>query len=155
MGGYFMGAQDNAAAIQAFNDAFNARNVDALVALCTPDVQLINVANGATFSGSDGVRQFFSGWTTAFPDGKVQNTAVVADDQRAVIEFTGRGTQTGPLVGPEMTVPATGKTAEIRFLSINEMRDGKIARSRLYFDAMGMLVQLGVVPAPARAQAGG
>lgn len=150
-----MGAQDNAAVVQAFNDAFNARNVDAAVALCTPNAQLANVANGATFSGPDGVRQFFQSWTTAFPDGKVQNTAVVADDQRAVVEFTGRGTQTGPLVGPEMTVPATGKTAEIHFLAIAEMQQGKIAGMRLYFDAMGLLVQLGVVPAPAQVQARG
>ncbi|HKV85533.1 MAG TPA: ester cyclase [Ktedonobacterales bacterium] len=150
-----MGAQDNATAIQAFNDAFNARNVEAGVALCTPDVTLANVANGATFNGPDGVRQFFQGWTTAFPDGKVQNTAIVADDQRAVVEFIGRGTQTGPLVGPEMTVPATGKTAEIHFVGIAEMRQGKIAGMRLYFDAMGMLIQLGVVPAPAQVQARG
>ena len=150
-----MGAQDNAAAVQAFNDAFNARQADAAAALCTPDVQLTNIANGASFSGPDGVRQFFQVWTTAFPDGKVQNTAVVADDQRAVVEFTGRGTQTGPLEGPGMTVPATGKPVEIRFIAICEMQAGKIANLRLYFDAMGMLIQLGVAPAPAQARAGG
>jgi steroid delta-isomerase-like uncharacterized protein len=150
-----MGAQDNATAVQAFNDAFNARNVDAAVALCTPNVQIANVANGATFSGPDGVRQFFQGWTTAFPDGKVQNTSIVADDQRGVVEFTGHGTQTGPLEGPGMTIPATGKPAEIRFIAICEMQQGKIASMRLYFDSMGMLIQLGVVPAPAQAQARG
>lgn len=150
-----MGAQDNAAAVQAFNDAFNARDVDAAVALCTPSVQLTNVANGATFSGPDGVRQFFSAWTTAFPDGKVTNTAIVADDQRGVVEFTGRGTQTGPLEGPGMTIPATGKPVEIRFIAICEAQAGKISGLRLYFDSMGMLIQLGVVPAPAQARAGG
>lgn len=150
-----MGAQDNAAAVRAFNDAFNARDLDAAAALCTPSVQLTNVANGATFSGPDGVRQFFQRWTTAFPDGKVTNTAIVADDQRAVLEFTGRGTQTGPLEGPGQTIPPTGKPVEIRFISISEMQMGKIASVRLYFDAMGMLVQLGVIPAPAHVQAGG
>jgi steroid delta-isomerase-like uncharacterized protein len=130
MGGDPVGAQDNAAAIQDFNDAFNARNTDAAIALCTPDAEVLTVGIGQTFRGPDGIRQFFLGWTTAFPNGKVQTTSIVADESHAVIEFVGRGTQTGPLVGPDGTVPPTGKSAETRFISVSEFRDGKIARSR-------------------------
>jgi steroid delta-isomerase-like uncharacterized protein len=155
MGGNPVGAQDNAALAQALNDAFNTRSFDAAVALCTPDAEVTNVATGQTFRGPDGVREFMSGFATAFPDGTVQTITIVADESHAVIEFVGRGTQTGPLVGPGGTVPPTGKSAETRFLEVFEMRDGKIARSRLYYDLMGMLAQLGLVPAPAPVQAGG
>lgn len=150
-----MGAQDNAAALQAFNDAFNARDVDKAIALCTPDVELLNIATGATFRGPDGVRQFFQVWATAFPDSKVTTRTLTASDTTAVMEFTGYGTQTGPLVGPQGTIPPTGRVGDTMFVSICEMSGGKIARSRLYFDLGSLLAQLGVVPAPAQVQAGG
>lgn len=150
-----MGAQDNAATLQAFNDAFNARDVDKAISLCTPDAETLMVATGQTFHGSDGVRQFFQGWTTAFPDGKVTTRTLTADDNTAVVEFTGHGTQTGPLVGPLGTIPPTGRAADTLFVSVCEMSGGKIARSRLYFDMGTLLAQLGIVPTTAQAQAGG
>lgn len=150
-----MGAQDNAAAARALNDAFNARDIEAAIALCTPDVELVNVPEGTTLRGPDGVRQFFEGWTTAFPDANVETKTVVADENTAVIEFIGRGTQTGPLVGQAMTIPPTGKRVELTFIAISDMRGGKIASIRNNFDMLSMLTQLGLVPAPAHVQAGG
>lgn len=150
-----MSAQDNAATVQAFNDAYNARDVDKAIALCTPDADLLNVATGDTFHGPDGVRQFFQVWATAFPDSNVTTKTLTADDNTAVIEFLAHGTQTGPLVGPQGTIPPTGRVAETMFVSVCELRDGKVARSRLYFDSASMLAQLGVVPAPVQVQAGG
>lgn len=150
-----MSAQDNAATLQAFNDAYNARDVDKAIALSTPDAEVLTVPTGVTLRGPDGVRQFFQVWTTAFPDSTVTTSTLTAGDNTAVIEFVGRGTQTGPLVGPQGTIPPTGRVGETMFVSVCEMRDGKIARSRLYFDLGSLLAQLGVVPAPAQAQAGG
>ena len=148
-----MSAADNAAAVQAVNDAFNARDVNAAIALSTPDVETINMATGERFIGSDGLRQFFAGWMTAFPDGKVETVSITAGEQSAVIEFTGHGTQTGPLHSPSGDIPPTGRSTEIHFVSVDEFQQGKISRTRLYFDALGLMVQLGVIPAPARAQA--
>jgi predicted ester cyclase len=118
------------------------------MALSTADVEVINVATGETLHGSQGLRQFLQGWATAFPDSTVETTRVVADEQGAAMEFTGRGTQTGPLRGPMGEIPPTGKSVTAPFAQALEMRQGKVARTRLYFDAMGMLVQLGVIPAP-------
>lgn len=148
-----MSAADNAAAVQAFNDAFNVRDLNAAIALTTPDVELVDMASGMRFTGPDGVRHFLGGWTTAFPDSKTETTSITASDQSAVIEFVGRGTQTGPLQGPAGDIPPTGRPVEIHFVSVNEFQQGKVARARLYFDALGLMVQLGVIPAPAHAQA--
>lgn len=147
-----MSAADNVATMQAFNDAFNARDLNAAIALTTPDVELVDMASGARFAGPDGVRQFFMAWTTAFPDGRVETTATTANEQSAVIEFVGRGTQTGTFHTPSGDIPPSGRAIETRFISMNEFQQGKISRSRLYFDALGMMMQLGVIPAPARVQ---
>lgn len=146
-----MSAQENATNARALNDAFNARDWEAAMALSTADVEVINVATGETLHGPQGLRQFLQGWATAFPDSTVETTRVVANEQGAAMEFTGRGTQTGPLRGPMGEIPPTGKSVTVLFAQVIEMRQGKVARARLYFDAMGMLVQLGVIPAPTAA----
>ena len=145
-----MPAHDNAATARAFNDAFNARDWDAAAGMATADVEMVNVATGQRFQGPDGVRQFLQGWATAFPDGQVETTLVIADDRGAVVEFVGRGTQTGPLQGPAGDIPPTGRAVAVPFASILEMREGKIARGRLYFDSTTLLQQLGLIPDPAQ-----
>ena len=143
-----MSAQDNGRIATQFNDAFNARDWEGAVALCTPDVELVTVAADQTLRGSEGVLQFLQGWTSAFPDGKVETTRIIADDQGAVIEFTGAGTHSGPLQTPAGEISATGKPLTLQFCQYLELTGGKIARARLYFDSMSMLGQLGVLPAP-------
>jgi steroid delta-isomerase-like uncharacterized protein len=139
--------QNNAAVARAFNHAYNARDWDAAVALTTADVELVNVATGQTFTGSDGVRQFLQGWATAFPDSQVETTNVVGDEHGAAMEFVGRGAQTGPLQSPAGEIPPTGRSVDIPFCQMLAMRDGKIAQARLYFDLTTMLRQLGLMPA--------
>jgi steroid delta-isomerase-like uncharacterized protein len=143
-----MTAQDNAAAVRALNEAYNKRDWDGAIALTTPEVTFVNVATGQTFQGPEGVRRFLQGWAAAFPDSRVETTLVVADEQGAVMEFRGRGTQTGPLQSPAGDIPPTGRSVDVPFAQVVELQEGKIARARLYFDSMTLLQQLGVVPTP-------
>ena len=143
-----MAAQENAATVRALNEAYNARDWDAAIALTTPEVEFVNVATGETFQGPDGVRRFLGGWATAFPDSQVETTQVYASEDGAVLEFRGRGSQTGPLQSPAGDIPPTGRSVDVPFAQVLELREGKVARARLYFDSMTLLQQLGVVPAP-------
>jgi len=59
------------------------------------------------------------------------------------VRFTLRGTQTGDFLG----IPATGKPIEIvasAFLTVDE---GKVTHLRAQFDQLGLLKQLGALPA--------
>lgn len=49
-----MAAQDNAATARALNDAFNARDWRAAVALTTPSVELVNMARDSVITGPKG-----------------------------------------------------------------------------------------------------
>ncbi|MDQ3929522.1 MAG: ester cyclase [Chloroflexota bacterium] len=143
-----MSAQDNERTVAQFNETFNARDWEAAVALCTPDVELVTVPTGRSGYGAEGVRQFLQGWAAAFPDSRVETTKIIADDHSAMLEFTGAGTHGGPLQTPNGDIPPTGRQVAVQFCQILELRDGKIARARLYFDSMSMLGQLGLVPVP-------
>jgi steroid delta-isomerase-like uncharacterized protein len=68
-------------------------------------------------------------------------------DDRVVARWIGRGTHRAELMG----VPATGKTIEVEAISVFRIADGKIAEEWTVWDALGLLQQVGAVPAPAAA----
>jgi len=58
-----------------------------------------------------------------------------------------RGTHQGEFMG----IPPTGKPVTVTGMSIDRIVGGKFVEGWLNFDALGMLQQLGVIPAPGRA----
>jgi steroid delta-isomerase-like uncharacterized protein len=93
--------------------------------------------------GPEGYRTFFSGLRTAFPDVNVKLETMVADDDSIAIAYTLTGTQTGPLGA----IAPTGKKIKIRGMQIAKFKDGKMVERWGSSDELGMLQQLGVVPA--------
>lgn len=141
-----MSAQDNAALVRDVHDAWNGRDFDRILAHTAEDCEWVMMPTGQTFRGLDGMRQYASGWATAFPDGRVEDTSVIAGDNGGVIEFIGRGTHTGPLVSPAGEIPPTGRTLELPFCEVYRITNGKIVGGAIYFDMAGMLQQLGLMP---------
>jgi steroid delta-isomerase-like uncharacterized protein len=139
-------AQDNATIVRAHYDAFNRRDIDKNLSLVTPDVRWMNIPFDVNYTGHKGYREFLTNWTTAMPDIKAEVVNVVGGEEWTVVEFIGRGTHTGPLVGPQGTIPATQKKLDLKFCELLRVKDGQIAEAHLYFDAATMLRQLGVLP---------
>jgi predicted ester cyclase len=79
----------------------------------------------------------------------VEVVNVIAGENGGVAEFIGRGTHTGPLTGPAGTIPPTGRRIEFPLCDVWKVRDGRFAGNRCYYDLLGLLGQLGVIPAPA------
>ena len=106
-----------------------------------------------TYTGGDGqlqkgpeagmaVGQMFA---NAFPDGRIDIQSIHAAGNVAIIEFTGRGTHKGDLMG----IAPTGRQITIPVCDVIEVRDGKIITEREYMDMLHLMQQLGVAPAPA------
>lgn len=139
-------AQDNATLVRAYYDAFNSRDINKNLALVTEDVRWMNIPFNTNYSGRKGYRDFYDNWTTAMPDCRAEVVNVVATDEWTVVEFIGRGTHTGPLVGSQGTFPATQKKLDMKFCEVLRVRDGQIAEAHLYFDAATMMRQFGLLP---------
>ena len=137
--------QDNETLVRAVYDAYNDRAFDRVRDLVTDDVELVNVAFGETFRGPEGQRQFMENWAAAFPDSRIEVTKVIDGGDSVVVEFTGRGTHTGPLRAPAGEIAPTRKRVEVKFCEVHEVENGKIARGRSYFDSATMLRQLGLI----------
>ena len=82
------------------------------------------------------------GYLSAFPDMTFDVRHEFTAGDTSVIEFTASGTHQGELAG----IAPTGKSVSVDVCNIIEVRDGKIAREREYFDQLGMMQQLGVIP---------
>jgi steroid delta-isomerase-like uncharacterized protein len=134
-------------------DAWNRRDYDRLADLVAPDGQIIVVGSGDTYEGPDGSRQYNKMWADGFPDGEITIDRVIATEDCAVVEFTGRGTHTGTLVTPMGSIPATGKSVTLQLCDVTEFDGDKVRSQRTYFDTGSLMAQLGLAQ-PAAAQAG-
>ena len=146
--------QDNAALVRDVHQAWNKRDFDRIIALTSPEVEWVTMPTGQKFRGLDGMRQYAQGWATAFPDGRVEDSNLIASDNGGAVEFIGRGTHNGPLMSPSGEIPATGRRLEMSFCEIYRIKNGKIVGGAIYFDMATMLQQLGLMPVqPAAARA--
>jgi predicted SnoaL-like aldol condensation-catalyzing enzyme len=83
-------------------------------------------------------------------EGAKQYAATMAEGDKVVTRWSAHGTHQGET---EDLGPATGNRMEITGISIERFYDGKVAESWDNYDALGMMQQLGLVPAPEQAQA--
>jgi steroid delta-isomerase-like uncharacterized protein len=81
----------------------------------------------------------------AFPDLRQDVEDAVADGDRVAVRFTARGTHEGPLMG----VPPSGRPVAVSGIAVMRVADGRVAEVWEVFDLMGMLQQIGAIPAPA------
>jgi len=110
------------------------------------DCEVIDVPSGVTSRGPDGYKQLILFFEEGFPDSGIEITNLFATDDQAVVEFIGRGTNTGPLHMPAGDVSPTGRVVEMRFCDVYRVSNGKIVSYRSYYDVFGFLYQLGLIP---------
>jgi predicted ester cyclase len=79
------------------------------------------------------------------PDLSAKLEDLVAEGDKVVVRFTAEGTHDGTLLG----VPPTGKRMRISGISIYRLAEGKFVEHWEEGDRLGLLQQLGVIPAPA------
>jgi steroid delta-isomerase-like uncharacterized protein len=130
------------AIVRRYFDAANRDDLAALDDLLSPDV-IDHGAYPGQAAGRDGFKQFFAFWRTAFPDLVYTIEDEIADGDRVVVRWTARGTHRGMYHG----VAPTGKRVTMSGIQINRLANGKIVEDWTRFDELGLLRQLGAIPA--------
>ena len=95
--------------------------------------------------GPDGIKEFITGYLTGFPDGRITIDEQLAEGDLVATRWTGRGTHQGEMMG----IPPTGKQVTVSGITISRVKNGKVVEEWSNWDTLGMLQQLGVVPAMA------
>lgn len=140
-----MGTEDTKAITRRFiNEAFNEGKLATIDEVLAADY--VNHLAGFDVVGRDGMKQFVGSYRAAFPDYSCTIEDQVAEGDKVVTRWTARGTQNGEFMG----IPPTGKHVSLEGVAIDRYASGQLAETWLAADVLGMLQQLGVVPAPQR-----
>ena len=127
-------------------EAFNKSDWDRYMALAGKGLYN-EVGTGRQLRGAE-ILSALQGWKKAMPDVKGSVTDAFSSGNKAVLEVTWKGTQTGPMDGPGGTLPASGKSQTTPAAWVFEFEDDKVKESHHYFDMMSFMRQIGAMPQP-------
>ena len=94
--------------------------------------------------GIDGIKDVLQGLCDAFTDMHWTVIEQICEDEKVLSRFEWTGKHTGEFLG----VAPTYNTVNVWGMLIDHFQDGKIKETRIIMDTLGLLIQLGAVPAP-------
>lgn len=145
-----MSAEENkAVARRWYEDLFNPGNLDVADEIITQDHAMHDPTLPDLSPGPEGQKQLTRIYRSAFPDAHISVEDLVAEGDMVAVRWTGRGTHDGELMG----APASGNRVEVYGITINRISGGRISESWTCYDALGMMQQVGAIPAPEQAEA--
>lgn len=128
-------SQENVEVVERAIAAINARDIDAYLACCTENVELlINASVGAQYLGADGIRRFLTDIEDTGPDFRIEVQRVQAVGDSHAIAFV-RSSWSGRVSGI-----ATG----VDQANVYDFTDGKITRVRIFVDRDEALKAVGL-----------
>jgi steroid delta-isomerase-like uncharacterized protein len=144
-----MSSEENKAIVRRFfEEVLNEKRLDRADELVAPDY-LDHDAVPGQGPGLEGARQQrWAMYFAAIPDLHSTIDDLVAEGDKVVVRYTGEGTQQGELLG----IPPTGKRFRFSGICIIRLAEGKIAENWEQDDLLGLMQQLGVLPAPGSAR---
>jgi len=125
-----------------FEELWNAKRLDRLDELVARDYVDGNALPGQA-PGLEGSKQKWAMYFAGVPDLSAKIEDLVAEGDKVVVRFTAEGTHQGNLLG----VPPTGKRLRVTGISIYRLVEGKVMEHWEEGDRLGLLQQLGVIPA--------
>ena len=137
-----MSAEQLKVAAQNFIEkGLNQKDMSAFEAYFSPDLIDHALPPGLP-SGLEGRKMFASALLAAFPDLHVHVEDLVTDGEKIVTRYSVHGTHKGELMG----IPPTGKAVSIGGIAIDRFENGQSIEHWEFYDQMGMMQQLGVIP---------
>ena len=137
----------NVTAIRRFWQGFNAHNLDIWNEVCAPG--FINHDPGLPTPDADlpTIKQTIAGLLfRAFPDLQATEQDLLAEGDKVATHRLLRGTHQGEFVG----IAPSGKQVTFAGVWLAHLSAGKIKEQWVYFDAVGLLQQVGALLAPGR-----
>ena len=131
--------QNVAAARRWYDEAQNQRKIDVLDELVWPNA----VHHSGLFPdavGAEAIKGHLTALSVAFPDVQFSVDDVIADDDRVLVRWTGRGTHTG---GPFLDVATSGKPVEWGGINAFRFQCGRIIEGWSEANGLALLRQLG------------
>lgn len=131
--------------VRIFHESWDLRDPERGAAVISEDCHFEDVARSELLSGPEAYIEDYHRWRSAFPDGELDITNVIVQDDWAVVEYVNRGTQTGTLQSSLGEFPPSGRSMEVRYCCVMRVQDGMVVEGRDYYDSASIARQLGLV----------
>ena len=123
----------------------NTHDFDVTLATFADHPRYEIIPSGEVYDGPEEVMRYYQETRAAFPDQRNELISLHHADDAVIVEFWLRGTHEGEFRG----VPPTGKSFEQRMAAFFLFEGERLVNERVYFDAAGLLAQLGLLDANA------
>jgi steroid delta-isomerase-like uncharacterized protein len=121
---------------------WNHQDLEGVLSYYDESITWLNMALEETYRGKGEVRVFLGKLFRAFPDLNFEVTYKIARGHNVAEQWFIRGTHLGSFMG----IPPTGQRVEMPGMSMAELRDGKFISDHFYFDALGVLRDMALMP---------
>jgi steroid delta-isomerase-like uncharacterized protein len=137
-------AQALTGAIARYNEAWNAHDLDAIIAMHAPDMVFENHTARERAEG-DAVRGHIASIFETWPDIRFDSRRTYVRDGLVVQEWTATATHANEMRRGELVAAPTGKKISWDGLDVIPYEDGLVKRKDVYSDSVGILGQLGLL----------
>jgi steroid delta-isomerase-like uncharacterized protein len=131
-------------AIGAYNDAWNAHDLDAITSMHAPDMVFENHTAGERAVG-DAVREHIGAIFETWPDIAFNTRRLYVREGLVVQEWTAEATHASEMRRGELVAEPTGKRISWDGLDVIPFEDGLVKRKDVYSDSVSILRQLGLL----------
>jgi len=139
-----MSTDENKALVRRFvEDVINAHDPQAADGVLAPDHVLYPAGASEPLVGLDAWQQLAAVYFAAFPDIHERIEDMVAEGHTVATRITWTGTHRGEMGG----LPPTGRRVEVTGMRFYRTADGRIVEHRGWDDSLGLMQQLGAIPA--------
>jgi steroid delta-isomerase-like uncharacterized protein len=131
-------------AIAAYNDAWNAHDLDEIMSMHAPDMVFENHTAGERAEGED-VREHIGKIFETWPDITFSTRRRYVRDGLVVQEWTAQATHANEMRRGDLVAEPTGKRIEWEGLDVIPFENGLVKRKDVYSDSVAILRQLGLL----------
>jgi len=143
-----MSAENKAIVRRLYEEVWNKRKLEVIEELISPSHALQGPNIFGSAMGPEAYKLQVLRFLEGYPDLRWTIEDTIAEKDKVVACWTIAGTHKGDFMG----VPATNKKVSVDGMTIHHMAGGKIMDSIINWDALGMMQQLGAVPAMEKAK---
>jgi steroid delta-isomerase-like uncharacterized protein len=132
------------AAIAAYNEAWNAHDLDAIMEMHAPGMVFENHTAGESAEGAE-VREHIGAIFESWPDIHFEARRLYVRDGVVTQEWTASATHANQMRRGDLVAEPTGKRIEWRGIDVIPFEDGKVKRKDVYSDSVSILRQVGLL----------
>jgi steroid delta-isomerase-like uncharacterized protein len=130
--------------IGAYNDAWNAHDLDAIMSMHAQDMVFENHTAGERAEG-EAVREHIGAIFATWPDIAFSTRRLYVRDGLVVQEWTAEATHANEMRRGDLVAEPTGKKVTWDGLDVIPFEDGLVKRKDVYSDSVSILRQLGLL----------